>query len=257
MFYEESVIKNLLKCQICYTTFEDYNEPFIIKECGKTICNNCVENLKHVNTNKNTFKCDLCTEEHLIANNFIINETILKLIKEQPKEFSRGKDFEQLKLNVKELEANLERLMWTNENGIDEIKTYCLEQKRLIQLNTEKKIQEINDLNESLIQLIDLYEKEKIEQYNKDENVNKFINETNEFINVQKIFLKKCQIDDEEIKNVNKQFFTHKTQVNDQLKNMQSLIFKNELIKFISNENLIDNSMLGSIDYEPINYVSF
>ena len=142
MFYEESVIKNLLKCQKCSETFDlDYNEPFIIKECGKTICNNCVENLKHVNTNKNTFKCDLCTEEHLIANNFIINETILKLIKEQPKEFSRGKDFEQLKLNVKELEANLERLMWTNENGIDEIKTYCLEQKRLIQLNTEKKIQ--------------------------------------------------------------------------------------------------------------------
>ena len=51
------------------------------------------------------------------------------------------------------------------------IKEYCIEQRRLVQLSTENKIQEINNINEQLIKQIDDFKNQCILSYSKTENV--------------------------------------------------------------------------------------
>ena len=47
------------------------------------------------------------------------------------------------------------KLKFDLENGIDNIKEYCIEQKRLVQLSVENKMKELNDLNEEFVKEID------------------------------------------------------------------------------------------------------
>ena len=53
------------------------------------------------------------------------------------------------------------------KNGNDNVKSYCNEQKRSVQLSFEKKMQELNDLNEAFIKQIDDYEEDCIKQNKK------------------------------------------------------------------------------------------
>jgi hypothetical protein len=56
MTYEESEIKELLKCEHCSQSYGDYYPPNILSCCGKTVCNMCIRQIeKQVKNNK--YKC--------------------------------------------------------------------------------------------------------------------------------------------------------------------------------------------------------
>jgi len=117
----------------------------------------------------------------------------IKIISAEPMEISRGENYERLQNNLNKVFSIVKLFCSDYENGTDIIKEYyCNEQIRLIQLSTEKKIEQINKLSDELIAFIKEYERSCIESYlNKNkpsikEDINKMIQETNTFLNVKK-----------------------------------------------------------------------
>ena len=101
LFYKESSIKNLLKCQNCQHYLEEH-KPVRITKCGKTVCTKCNENyiLSAMLSNNDCYKCNFCGLNHeLKANGLIINEILSDLINHKPEKVTRGKENEHLEIN--------------------------------------------------------------------------------------------------------------------------------------------------------------
>jgi len=72
----------------------------------------------------------------------------------------------------------MSKSLWSDcENGVDIIKEYFREQMRFIQSATEKKIEQINKLNDDLIEIIKEYERKCIESYLNENQSKHFIKE--------------------------------------------------------------------------------
>jgi hypothetical protein len=63
MIYEETYIRNLLKCNQCEVKFDDYEQPRSLP-CGKIICSLCVSKIEKEAV-KSKLKC-ICSVEHLV-----------------------------------------------------------------------------------------------------------------------------------------------------------------------------------------------
>ncbi len=144
MFFEEEYINNLLKCDKCIQNFSKYDQPKSLP-CGKIICDKCETLIYKESNEERKFKCTLCSNEHSIPDEgFNLNDLAYSLITAKPKEIWRGKKYEQLKINLNKIEQLVQELKLNYENGADKIKEHCIEQRRLVQLSTEKKIEKIN-----------------------------------------------------------------------------------------------------------------
>jgi len=62
MIYDETEIKDLLKCEHCSQPYDEYYAPKILPCCGKTICNSCIH-LTEKQVKKNKFKCIVCNKD--------------------------------------------------------------------------------------------------------------------------------------------------------------------------------------------------
>ncbi len=173
-------------------------------------------------------------------------------------EVSRGNEYDQLQKNINKLELLARSLKFKFENGTDTIKEYCDEQIRLIQLSTENKIEQIYKLNNNLIKLIREYETKCIQSYlNKtdlitESTINKMIQDVESFLHEKRTYLKQFKTNEDEIKIFNKISADLESSLKKEAKKLQSLTFDNELIKFKSNNNEIDESELGYISYERL-----
>ena len=68
MFFEQSEIIDLLKCENCSQQYDEYFPPRILPCCGKTLCYTCIQSIeKQLKNNK--FKCIACNKEDTIPNN--------------------------------------------------------------------------------------------------------------------------------------------------------------------------------------------
>jgi len=202
------------------------------------------------------FKCEICLEDHKIPEKgLIISELACHLIASKPKPIWRGKKYEKLKTNLDKLDSLKRRLKFDLESGNDNVKIYCNEQKRRVQLAFEKMMQVLNDLNEAFIKQIDDYEMDCIKQSKimnetAKANLENLINEANNFVSEQKEFLNKLEIDDDEIESFNIISEDLHLKLDQELKNCKSLSFGSKLLKYNPNST---ETLIGSIDYERIN----
>ena len=120
MFYEQSQIRSNLVCRNCKQT---YDEPKLLP-CGETICNNCITLLIRKNQEeKPCIKCVFCDDLHMVPENgFTTNKLILKLLNEMPSEVYRGKNHEELKEHLKNIENLANSVIERLENGVDAVK---------------------------------------------------------------------------------------------------------------------------------------
>ena len=127
--------------------------------------------------------CD--KESPLPLNGFLINEFISKLASERPKEVYRGKEIEQLKMDIEILEdLNKDLLQKKNMSLI--IDLHCDEQIKLIELAIEKLLDEIKKYKEILIQKVKDY---KLECKRDFLEKNALHGKSNEIINRVNLFL--------------------------------------------------------------------
>jgi hypothetical protein len=255
MFFEEEYINNLLKCDKCIQNFSKYDQPKSLP-CGKIICDKC-ETLIYKESNKERkFKCTLCSNEHSIPDEgFNLNDLAYSLITAKPKEIWRGKKYEQLKINLNKIEQLVQELKLNYENGADKIKEHCIEQRRLVQLSTEKKIEKINKINEELINQINDFESQCIISFSKKENsikikLNLLVDEADKFLKEKQDYLKQLKIDKEEIKKFNEISEDLQTKLKNELNIKNNTIFGDNLIKFNSNICNVEQDIIGNIDYD-------
>jgi hypothetical protein len=255
MFFEETYIKNLLKCNRCNEKFSEYEQPRSLP-CGKIICSSCLDKIEK-EADQSKFKC-VCSNEHQIPKEgFGINELALHLLTSKAKEMWRGKRYEQLKINLQKIEALTRELKFNFENGSDKIKEHCNEQRRLVQLATENTMEELNKINEELITEIYNFEIECIKCYSAidvsfKEKLNRLIDEAKSFLNEKQEYLKQIELDEDELKTFNNLSANLQIDLNKELKDLKSKIFGHKLIRFNSNSNKINSSILGFIDYEKL-----
>ena len=79
MFYEQSEIADLLKCEHCAQPYDEYYPPRILPCCGITICFKCVQIIQ-TGTKDNKYKCISCEEEDIMPKKgFMVSKVIIKL----------------------------------------------------------------------------------------------------------------------------------------------------------------------------------
>jgi hypothetical protein len=256
--YNQSKIENdLLKCDQCNLPFDQYCEPKFLP-CFKTICTKCVSKIEEEATNK-CFKCEICSRDHCIPDGgFTLNEKIYNLLTCEQMEISRGREYEQLQNNLGKIETFSSRLRFDSDYSKDVIREHCNEQIRLVQLSTENKIEQINKINEVLIKFFKNYEIKCSQSSSKNsdfikEITNKLFNNIECFLKDKKRYLKQYKTDDEETKMFNKISEELQKELQKENKKLTSFIFGNELIKFKSNSNEINEHELGTIDYNNLN----
>ena len=127
-------------CPRCSNRFNELNNVPKIFPCGKTVCQNCEQNIFAGTTRKRqTFRCDLCMNKHswpTSLDNFPMNEILLDCVnRENPKSILKNKlqtdlnvriDLEQLKSNVCKLGAIIQSLKESMTNRIESKMNECL-----------------------------------------------------------------------------------------------------------------------------------
>lgn len=256
MFYEQSFISNLLKCQNCNLKYDEYDLPRILPCCGKTICKKCLKLIDR-QTKNNKFTCILCNEENYIpSKGFPVNELAAKLVSEQPKEVYRGEESEKLKSNLVNLEILTSKLSFEIENGEDMIKEHCIELRRLVQLAAEQRVNEINNYGELLVQQINDYEKDCTKQLAISDETKKqssnVIFQVNLFLSEQRLYLNRFTINDKETLESNEKFSMLKSVLEKERLNVKKSTFNGKLMKFETSEFGLDQKTLGHVKYEQV-----
>ena len=172
MFIKENTIttNNILKCNLCKLKYsidpENHNIPMSLP-CGFTVCQLCIIKLEKKAKDKQ-FKCILCDSEHTVPNdgfslNILVNKFVM--LKSRGQLPGRGKDTEMLKINLRNIEIQAKELKYQGKDGIEKIRQHYEEQKRQVQLTTERKIKEVTKVNDELIQKVNDYEKKCIQAF--------------------------------------------------------------------------------------------
>ena len=256
MFFEPSEITELLNCEYCSQQYGEYYPPRILPCCGKTICYKCVMLAERL-TKDNKLKCMVCSkEETMPLNGFQINRALVKLIAKKPKEISRGQEAEKLKENLRDLEAQVNKLIFEVENGEYLITVDCLELRTQIKLAKEEKIKEINQHSDALLQKVDTFEEKCIRKYKEmnvsTQQINELIDLVKDAIHQQNTYLMQLIIDDKDTMAYNVKMNELKSIIKTERKNIKKLMYDNQMMKFEVSTSPIDQDRLGRlIHIEP------
>jgi len=251
MFFEPAEITELLNCENCSQPYGEYYPPRILPCCGKTICFKCVQQTER-QIKDNKLKCIVCNKEEMIpVNGFQINRALVKLIAKKPKEISRGHEAEKLKQNLRDLDIQVNKLVFEVENGEYLITGDCLELRRQIKLAREERIKEINHQCDVLLHKIDTFEEKCIRKYREmnvsTQQVNELIDLVNSAIQQQNSYLMQLMIDDKDTMAYNVKMNELKSIIKTERKNIKKLMYDNQIMKFEVNSSSIDENLLGKL----------
>ena len=144
--------------------------------------------------------------------------------------------------------------MTTLDNRNDKIKTHCLELIAQIDELAEQKIEEINKTRESLSKKVNDYKQDCIQNIPKKEEDDELMLELNNFFVRKNDQIKKSEINNEEIKDLNQKADQLHRKLDIEFLDIARTTIKNTLMKFDLNNNKIDNSFLGTLNiqyFEP------
>ena len=246
MFFEENDIIECLKCPKCGLKF---NEPFLLP-CGETICGYCLSFLIQ-NSIKNV-RCFFCSKIHENPKDgFPKSKIALKLMQKNPKEIFRSKTVERLKQNLNEIKTLGDELNSDLNNAIDKIKEHCDSLRYKIQIDTENTISAITKSNQELNEQVNKYEKECIMTFENDESSINFFKanytQLNSFHQKWFKYLTKAIINENEIIEALRESEDLKVTLNRDLSCLREVIFNGNIIKYESNINLSNNSLIGQL----------
>jgi len=195
MFFQADKINNLLVCNVCEQKMMD---PRIFP-CGKSVCNRCVDNL--ADANKNHLVCDDCGKTHEIPRDgFPKNLLTQKLLELEFKEVSQSKHIVEFREILESLNSMKKDIEVTLKAGDAEIRDHCDKARNDMQLAFEQTKLKLDDIHKDFMNEIDQHEKKcqekfKFIQQNK-ADIEKALNESNDFIVESGQLLRQFQIDD-------------------------------------------------------------
>ena len=143
-----------LKCFHCKQAYDVYEAAHIVPCCGQSLCHRCVKKIK-TEMSHTKYKCVSCEQQFLIPKEgFQLNSQIAEQLLEQ----SDLKTKQEQNNNLNKLDQSVKELLFEMNNGQTSIIEHFRDQKRLVQLATEERIEQLNQCNELLINQLKDYE---------------------------------------------------------------------------------------------------
>jgi hypothetical protein len=252
MFYKEDDIKSIIICPACKIKYED---PRVL-ECGCSMCFTCISSF--IIKEKNGINCPVCHNFHETPKNgFIKNNQLADLTIKTPNNVYRGRQTEDFKKTLDEILKRLNDLDQDIKLGHDNVKKYCLNLKSEVQLATELKIKEINELNKELIDEINQYEEECEKKFITEENVrqelDKFTADMHSFYAKWTAYLSEYNLDESEIENAFKQAKINLKEIGNEKFELENRLYNFIKPRFEKNSSRIDKSFIGLVKTEKLN----
>ena len=256
MFFEQNQILTVLNCAKC---LKEFDEPRLLP-CGNTVCNNCITSLTVAkNPNTNIFDCAMCLEEHLLpAKGFPLNKSLLTLIEQKPKEVYRGRVVEEFKQNLEAIYNKNELLKSDLNNGEDTIKQHCMNLRCEVHASADTAILRINELTDSMIDEINIYEKECISSFQtgrgdtklvEQQSFEKTIDQIDQFHKEWSAYLNNLKLDEEAVSTANISVLSLKMKASYIESQIKNFIYGDKSIRFEPSTQEIDANAVGLIKY--------
>jgi hypothetical protein len=258
MFFQETQINDLTKCQKCQETF---NDPRLLP-CGETICLSCVQPTMTTSNEDNKqwlAECPFCSKKHFVLeneDNFPPNRMAARLIKKKPQPVIRSKDEETLRERLTKIEELISQFEQGPEYRVENIAEYCQSLRNQVDKRVEELKHEIDLEGQRYRERIDAFEADCVNYYReqmKNEDVrnklNGIVEEARSMHSSRMEFLSQAKIDESKLIEANKELLQYLQKVgsdHDQLlsvrnRDEQKLEFK------LSKEKRLDVDILGSL----------
>jgi hypothetical protein len=276
MFFQEDKIKNKLICSKCKKKLDI---PYMLP-CGANICSKCVPMIKQAiesgakygsrqdhydycfnensqNLNGSVYKCSVCFGKHFDnPEGFPISETLNEIISLNPDLISRGDLVEPLSNQLEIMNKQIEFLSLGINNGLEQIKKHCTNQRIKVKNATDSSLNQIKDLDLKFIAKIDEFEKECIKPFNENSKVKeKFMDKVNElkvFHQYWSKYLKQLQMNDADLSHGIKQAKEINSKSEFLKLKLENIVFNGLLMDFNQNEDLFIETVIGHFEYEKL-----
>jgi hypothetical protein len=253
MYFNLDKINNALLCKYCEGKLDI---PKCLP-CGEAICSIC-ESLIHI---QDKFDCLICKKKHEMPQDGLpIMKPLLEILSVKPNKVSRGKVFDSSIKLLDEIQKKNNFIQLGIKNSSDFVNEHCLNLRSNVQLATEEVILQVNYLSSKLIELIDEYEQELIE-FNKTnsgslKSFDVIVKELESFHNLNNEYLKQHTVDDEIIIKLNEKATNLIKKAEKEIQNLRDVIFDRKLLKFEKNKDVINRSILGTIEIKDTKIAS-
>jgi hypothetical protein len=250
MFYKKEHVNEAITCGICA---QIYIDPRILP-CGDSACNECIQSASN---SENEFDCNFCNEKHTLASEsgFPVNKQLLKLLQAPAEAVSRNNRVEELKRKLDEVKTKCDSFKFGLDNGVDQINEHYTQMRNQVDLQTELVIQQAHELNESMRDEIDKYEKEAIEDFKRtklesNQDIEKLISEVQTFhLNTSK-HLNEFKIDEQIVEDA----LISAAKIIQDFDNKSVWPMVETKMKFIKNESKLDKTIIGCFANEKAGF---
>jgi hypothetical protein len=256
MYFAEAsdeTVRKQLCCHLCSSRFED---PRLLP-CGETLCNKCIRNRCE---NNGDFRCVFCEKTHQVSDELLPENKLIQKLTSNLRSNSKiaTKDVDELKLTLSNIERRCRELKdITEKNSIVEIRNYTDFLRNEIDVITESMSQYVYKFNKELVEKVDSYERECIENI---KNSSDGFKEFHRLLFDVENFAKYCLSNLDELKDTRASIETGK----EHLKRLQveevkqkRVKFNHKMLKFKENPTRFNSSLIGELFYStkigPVN----
>jgi hypothetical protein len=182
------------------------------------------------------------------------NKMASKLIKKKAEEIDRYKNFDDLKAELSEIKTKCDefKMKIETDRGIDQIQEQCVKLKNQVHLRTDVLIEQVNQINESMIAEINEYEKDciqsfsdKIGEFRKDCDV--LVTELDDFYDIKSKYVTQFKIDEKVVKESLADTFALKRKLSNECNKLEKIKFNNRIIDFTKSSFQFEEKFFGSL----------
>jgi hypothetical protein len=243
-------------CGICSKIYVD---PRLLP-CGESACHECIQNVIQNDLMKREFECKFCDSKHVAPpgnQGFYVNRGISKLLKANADKMNEFTSVRELKEKLAEIKINCEEFKLNLDNGVDQLREHCIRIRNQVHLRTEKLIEEMHNLNESLIAEINKYEQECMKAFDeqmkeKSKDLESFVGELSEFYTEKSNYLNKFKVEEKVVEIAVTKADVYLTRLTLENHGFKRLVFNGNIIELSSRVNELSSAFLGSFVYKEV-----
>jgi hypothetical protein len=242
MYFDSNQVNAILVCKKCESRPD---EPRLL-ECGNIICSLCYQSI--LLNEYREFTCFACLELHSLPEKGLpLNKPIIQMLSLETIKVSRGTNFNTLQETLKIIQKN--QILLDYINHPDYLKEHFLDLKNQIQLTIELIHEKLDKMNKQFIDELDKYENQL--KYIDLESFRLFKETSKELqnFNSQTIeVLKKHDLDDETLNDLNKTANLLKEKSNVEIEYFKDVKLNNRYLKFKPYNFPVSRSIIGEFN---------
>ena len=241
-----------LNCSNCQKAYDVYEAARTVPCCCQPLCHECIRLVEKTIIKHSRYTCILCGQEGDMPKfGFQLDKDIAEML-EQP--LPKQSKIEE-SLELADLKVSMRNLLFESTNGREKIIEHFREERRLLQLATEERIQDIYDRQGELMMQLNEKEQEQLRIFSANNEImltaREKIDQANLMIQEYKEHLNQTKTDDNEVKSLNEKLLNFKNELEKERTRIKKEIFSDQLIRFES-EELPSEKLIGNFYFENV-----